>query len=167
MNTPAPVTLELVELHQVEDYVSPFAIDPDGFPSRWWDDWNRISDANFHTFTILDDGAEVARAEVLADPTRLAQADINPAIYQGSGLHRGMVDIDRIEVRADRRGQGIGRAAVDLIVDHYPGRDFFAFSVDADEFWVSIGWQRFPRRDGDPLYSTLFAYLSGRTPADC
>lgn len=158
------MTLQLVQLHQLEDYVSPFTIDPDGFPSRWWDDWNRMGDTNYDTFTVLDAGTEVARAEVLADPARLAQADINPAIYKGSGLHRGMVDIDRIEVRADQRGQGIGRAAVDLIIEHYPERDFFAFSVDADAFWAGIGWQRFPRLDGDTLYKTLFAHLTDRGP---
>jgi len=146
--------LQLHQLQQVKNFVSPFAADDEGFPGRWWDRWDRIGDNSTRALNFTMGGEEVARAEV--DPA----AHIVTSNYVGVGIREDIVDVTFFEVRESRHRQGIGRGAVALIVDHYPGRDLVAFSHDADHFWASIGWQRFTRMDKDEGFPSLFVHLA-------
>lgn len=155
--------LQLHQLQQADNFVSPFADDNEAFPGRWWNEWDRIGDNSTRALNFTKGGEEVARAEV--DP----EARIIASNYVGAGLREDIVDVTFFEVRESRHRQGIGRAAAALIVDHYPGRDLVAFSQDADHFWASIGWQRFTRVDNDEGFPSLFVHLapqaSGATAA--
>jgi len=42
------------------------------------------------------------------------------------------------------------------LVESYPNRRFLALSEDADEFWATLGWNRYDYHDGPHQYRPLF-----------
>lgn len=53
--------------------------------------------------------------------------------------------------------RGIGTQVVRGLAELHRGRRLFAYSEDSDEFWASLGWERFDHRDGQPqFYRALF-----------
>lgn len=145
-------SLKMIHVEQVEDYIGPFDLDVEGFNDDWWNlRVGRVGTSHHDWFSFILDGREVARAEV--DYAARLGGD-----YVGSSLPRDIIDIDFFEVRADRRGEGIGRQAVGLITSRYPGQLLTAFSEQADEFWGAIDWQRRARVDGSKLHRALFVW---------
>jgi GNAT superfamily N-acetyltransferase len=144
--------LEAVLLEQVEDYIGPFDLDIDGFDESWWTPpVGRVGSSHHDWLSFILDGREVARAEI--DYEAQLGGD-----YQGPPLPRRIIDIDFLEVRSDRRGEGIGKQAVELIKARYPGKVITAFSEEADEFWAAVGWRRYPRTDGSTHHRPLFVW---------
>lgn len=155
----SPRMLELVVLDQVEDFFMPFDLTVEGFHDDWWDDRvGRVDTGHYDWLSFVDQGEEVARAEIDYDATLGGD-------YTGPPFPRDVIDVTFIEVRKDRRRNGIGRAVMAHIVDRYPGRVLIAFSEEADEFWSSIGWYRRPRVDGDTNYRPLFVW-DGRAESE-
>lgn len=145
-------SLKMIRVKQVEDYIGPFDLDVAGFNEDWWNlRVGRVGTSHRDWFSFTLDGQEVARAEV--DYAARLGGD-----YVGPPLPRDIIDIDFFEVRADRRGEGIGRQAVGLIMSCYAGRLLTAFSEQADEFWEAIDWQRRARVDGSKLHRALFVW---------
>lgn len=154
-NTSVPVhlaSLKMVQVEQIEDYIGPFDLDVEGFNEDWWNPRiGRVGTSHHDWFSFTLDEQEVARAEI--DYAAHLGGD-----YVGPPLPRSIIDIDFFEVRADRRGEGIGRQAVGLITSRYPDRLLTAFSEQADEFWDAIDWQRRTRVDGSKLHGALFVW---------
>jgi GNAT superfamily N-acetyltransferase len=95
------------------------------------------------------EGVEVARVEL--------------DHHFGGSLHVGApelgataLEIQFMEVAASHRRQGIGAPVVERLEDEYPDRRLLALSEGADEFWASLGWERFDYSDGLRLYRPLF-----------
>ncbi|CQD07320.1 GCN5-like N-acetyltransferase (fragment) [Corynebacterium striatum] len=55
-----------------------------------------------------------------------------------------------------RRTGRLGAEFASLLREHYASTPLIAFSEGADEFWESIGWIYYPRKDGDIHYRKLF-----------
>ncbi|MBT1620572.1 hypothetical protein N8D74_17760 (plasmid) [Curtobacterium flaccumfaciens] len=147
--------LELHQVFQTHDYRSPFDLTLDGYTDRWWNmHRSPVGESRYDTFTFIADGVEVARAEVDPDDAVLGEyVDLDTP-----------VDVARLtffEVRAPRRREGLGRAAVELLAEHYPRTVLAAFSEQADQFWTACGWRLHRRSDGDPRFQPLFVHRSG------
>lgn len=116
----------------------PFEADP-RFRAGWWDRWPAASSSDFCGVEI--GGVEVARIQ-------LVEA-VYPEEYVGvPSFGRDMLKIQLLEVAVDRRREGIGTRVVHALGHGFPGRRFEAFSEGADEFWMSLGWERFEHPDG-------------------
>lgn len=141
---------QLVKMKQVEDYSPPFDHKIEGFNNSWWfDRCHKVADGdNTDYFKLLVDGAEVARAEIT--PWSLSNS------YLRLSTKRNVYEIWFFEVREAYRDQGIGRRFAEMLADSYAPTEVIAFSKGADDFWSSIGWERCPRKDGDPHYRPLF-----------
>ena len=136
------MTIVMRELRTFLPWQSPFNPDVPGFTNHWWQrDWGQSQSVKMHFYDFLYLDQEVARAEVLVPPHRLESR------YIGLGSPCLAVEILLFEVRADRRREGIGRKAVQRIIEAYPGELLFAFSEKADHFWSGIGWKHYRRDD--------------------
>lgn len=144
------------ELIQTEDFRSPFRF-VDGFTERWWNDNHRIgrvSNQKSQLFSFVRDGEELARAEVDRGTIGNIYVDLTPA--------EEIVDIVFFEVHEAHRGKGIGRAAIELILQQYPDDMVIAFSEEADDFWSGIGWKHHPRVEDPEMYRSLFVHDARR-----
>lgn len=140
------------QLELIDRYHLPFDAGVLGFNERWWVNRPVPMMRDRHDwFSFVVDGEEVARAEV-DWATRLG------GDYAGPPLPREVVQITFIEVRADRRGAGIGRWTITSLISRYPGSVLVAFSEQADDFWAGVGWERRRRADGDARYRPLFVW---------
>lgn len=111
-----PRILELVVLDQVEDFFMPFDLTVDGFHEDWWANRvGRVGTGHYDWLSFVDQGEEVARAEI--DYTATLGGD-----YTGPPIPRDVIDITFIEVRDERRRNGVGRAVMARIIERYPGR---------------------------------------------
>ncbi|MDT5012664.1 MAG: hypothetical protein QOH57_4281 [Mycobacterium sp.] len=70
-------------------------------------------------------------------------------------LESRALEILYFEVSDRCRRQGIGTKIVRELEARHSDRTLVAFSQDADDFWGSVGWQRYAHPT-DPLYQTLF-----------
>jgi hypothetical protein len=52
--------------------------------------------------------------------------------------------------------RGIGTQVVRGLAELHRGRRLFAYSENADEFWASLGGDRFDHRDGPQFHRALF-----------
>lgn len=103
-------------------------------------------------FGVAVDGVEVARVE-------LVEA-VYPVDYVGvPAFGWEMLKIQLLEVAVDRRGEGLGTRVVSGLCEVFPDRRFLAFSEGADEFWDSVGWDRFEHPDG--RHQSLFVQPPG------
>lgn len=144
--------LQASKLEQVRDYVKPFKQRAEGFNPGWWRDRaGRVGDhPNVELLSFIDADEEVARAE-----TDTAATLFNG--YVGLSAPPTATEVRFIEVRADLQRRGIGRSVVKLLEDRYRDKTMFAFSEGADQFWVNVNWQHYPREDGDTrFYRPLF-----------
>ncbi len=86
-----------------------------------------------------------------------------PEEYVGvPSFGRDMLKIQLLEVAVDRRREGLGTRVVRSLGDVFPGLRFEAFSEGADEFWLSLGWDRFEHRDG--RHQSLFIEPAATSP---
>lgn len=132
------------------NFGSPFDLGAQGFTRVWWQTSMKGRDA----FEFRKDGTEVARA-VLA-PER------NFSGYSRSPWY--VVEVVKIEVHEDYRGEGIGAEAVAQLIDQYPDQELVAFSAEAPRFWaLRAMWFEVPRIDGSERHAPLYTrQLPGR-----
>ncbi|SKM38215.1 acetyltransferase, gnat family protein [Mycobacteroides abscessus subsp. abscessus] len=114
---------------------------------QWWDEVRYLEDDPWFV-QVLDAGAEVARVELVED------GGVNPT-YVGVpviGAERLMIHL--IEVATAARRRGIGTQVVLGLAERHPTRRLFAYSEGADDFWESLGWDRFtdPKKRSRPLF---------------
>ncbi|WP_026875686.1 GNAT family N-acetyltransferase [Jiangella gansuensis] len=120
----------------------------ESFNERWWNE-PRLLDAGATYFEVRLDGVEVARVE-LDDQADFAHD------FGAPRLGAAALEIQFIEVAPAHRGKGIGTEVVARVAASNPGRRLLALSEHADEFWSSLGWQRYGHPEGHqrrrPLY---------------
>ncbi|MEH3088166.1 MAG: hypothetical protein PGN24_00765 [Microbacterium arborescens] len=138
MGNVTPHSLDLVELQPVQKRVYTYVWErsPD-FVAGWW---GRSQPTTERYISIRREEVEVARCIYVLrdkDPTNVE------------------FDILAFEVAQPLRGQGIGRAALSLIRESYPGPRMTALndSIASSGFWESLGWQL--RADEADLTSLL------------
>lgn len=125
-------------------------------------EWERLVESCLVLAAIDDDGA-VAGAGCLA-------------VGGGNGSHRG--EIQRLAVRADRRGAGIGAALLDALVERARGAGLSLLwltthaDTPSDSFYVGRGWTRYgvvpgwaQRPDGALVANAFFFLELPGTPA--
>jgi GNAT superfamily N-acetyltransferase len=115
-----------------------------------WGDWRESTIRGpKDEFSFLEEGEEVARVRIYPRyRLYVPYEELPPGNYVG---------IDRVVVRDDSRGKGLGPEAVALLIDRYAGQTLIAFSA-ADGLWERAGWIRAVRTDGDDLSWPLFFY---------
>jgi GNAT superfamily N-acetyltransferase len=116
----------------------------------WWDSPPYGQDDPWFV-QVMSDGEEVARVEL--DETW------SGSHHEGAPkFGREVLVVRQIEVAEPYRRQGIGSRVVAGLIAAHPYRRFIALSMDADEFWTSVGWERFddlsrgPFHPGKPLF---------------
>jgi GNAT superfamily N-acetyltransferase len=120
----------------------------DQFAADWWDDPPYLSNDPWYVQALLD-GEEAARIEL--DPEVHIDHYADTPDLAASGL-----EIVFFEVSAARQRQGIGTAVICALLAQHPDRRFVAFSEEADEFWASLGWDRFLNAESPDVYRPLF-----------
>lgn len=122
----------------------------DDFTSDWWDDVPyRIDDPWF--VQVLFEGVEVARVEL--DDT------VDISHYEGTPqLGPAALEIQLIEVSSKFRRRGVATEVVRGLVAGNPARRLVAFSEEADEFWSSLGWERYDQRESPMSFRPLFVH---------
>jgi len=121
----------------------------DNFTSRWWEGQSHNKDPWY--VQVIRDGDEVGRVELLP------KDGLNPSYGVDPHLASTALEIRFFEVSSTCRRQGIGRAIIRELEAQHPDRALAAYSMNADDFWASLGWQRYdiPNERG-PRSSPLF-----------
>jgi hypothetical protein len=96
------------------------------------------------------DGEEVARVAV--------EFGLPAHQHRNVPLLQDSIQITRLEVRADRVGEGLGTETLAVLVSQFPTSDFWVHS-DADNFYAKAGWQRFDRQDNSSGMATFYAFI--------
>lgn len=139
-------------LVQEVDFQSPFPFGDEGFQDNWWhSDIGRVGDdalGGTQYAQLLLDGVEMGRA-------RLTDWQLSDS-YIGIDTAVPTKEIWFFEIRSTARRRGLGARFASLLREHYAGMPLVAFSEGADEFWDSIGWIYYPRKDGDTDDRKLF-----------
>ena len=120
------------------------------FNAGWWDMPPYITDEPWYVHVqVLRGGEEIARVELddhfpgslpLGAPKLGAQA----------------LEIQFIEVVPRHRRQGVGKEVIAALSAANPDRRLVALSEGADNFWASLGWDRYDYSDGSHHYRPLF-----------
>jgi hypothetical protein len=151
-STLAAVDLEFVEKRRGRaDRSSWTPFEPSkSFNSDWWNDPLQYSWDDAWFVQVLRDGDEVGRVR-LEKPLSLAHYGVDP------NLDSNALKIQLIEVSSTCRRLSIGTAIVRELETRNPDRTLVALSMEADDFWASLGWQRYdvPNEQG-PRSSPLF-----------
>jgi GNAT superfamily N-acetyltransferase len=127
------------------------------------DEWERLVESLPVVLAAVEDGSIVGAGGL--------------AVARGNGAHRG--EIQRLAVRGDRRGAGIGSVLLDALVGraHAAGLSLLWLTTHADtesdSFYVRRGWTRYgivpgwARRPDGELVANAFFYreLPGTPPA--
>lgn len=118
------------------------------FNPDWWDRPPYGDDDPWYV-QVLRNGDEVGRVKF--DDRKLS--------LRGYGVSRQVaanaLEIGFFEVSDTCRREGIGTAIVRGLEAQYPDRTLVAFSMEADDFWGSLGWQRHDHLT-EPRNRTLF-----------
>ena len=145
-----PTLLRITQLDPQNLGNPPYNLNIPGFTDSWWEYTSHAPTKDF-SFRIRND--EVARIKVLYQPLQ--------APYIGIQNQHQVKLIQFLEVRANRRHQGIGARAISLLSGLHPDPYLVAFSSKADDFWSRIGWTWHPRKDGKTNH---FMRLYAREP---
>ena len=126
---------------------TPFGLN-DQFNGDWWDSPPYLSD-DPHFVLARAQGIEVARVEL--------DYDFRGSLHVGApDLGASALEIQFIEVAAPHRRHGFGAEVVERLAATYPDRHLLAMSEGADEFWSSLGWNRYDYWEGPIQYRPLF-----------
>ncbi len=126
---------------------------------QWWDDARYyVSDPWFvQVLENLENGVEVARIE-MDDPGGINPTYLDvPVIGDDERL-----EVQLIEVATTERRRKVGTRVVYELMERHSGRRLFAYSETADEFWSSLGWERFDHPEGPQFHRPLFIQSSAR-----
>ena len=96
--------------------------------------WSYVGDRSAR-YVVYGDGMEAARAAL--------SESIGVSGYRGAPDLKGWWIISLFEVAGSFRERRLGTRVVELLADSY-GR-LLAFSEEADEFWSSLGWDRYTK----------------------
>jgi len=118
------------------------------FNGDWWNSPPYSIDDPHYVKAILA-GVEVARVEL--DHYFRGSKHVGAPRLGATAL-----EIQFIEVAKSYRRQGVGAEVARRLVESYPNRRFLALSEDADEFWATLGWNRYDYHDGPHQYRPLF-----------
>ena len=127
-------------------WLPPFESSVDYEQDHWWSGARSYYVGEPWFVQVIEDDVEVARVE-LDDP-----GGINPEYVDVPQLGNERLEIQFIEVAKASLRSGIGTRVVAGLADRHPDRRLFAYSEQADEFWASLGWDRFDHRDGQPQF---------------
>ncbi|PZE72845.1 hypothetical protein DEI82_14580 [Curtobacterium sp. MCBD17_019] len=128
--------LILQQLPPTSAWASPFEPRLPGFNDGWWiRTWRESGRDEADALSFFDSGEEVARAMLLPHAPQAAHVGLGRLVHP--------MELARFEVAAHRQGQGIGRRAVELMV-----QDLWVHG-DAAGFYERTGWMRYNRADGD------------------
>lgn len=120
----------------------------DEFNGEWWDSPPYLQDDPLYVQVLLDD-TEVARVEL--------DEGFEGSVHVGAPkLGQQALEIQFLEVAQSHRRLGIGAEVVRRLADLYPSRRLLALSEGADEFWASLGWDRYDYSNGPHQYRPLF-----------
>jgi GNAT superfamily N-acetyltransferase len=118
------------------------------FTDEWWDRANLFGDDDTYIQATLD-GAEVGRVHL--------DEQVWTSHYAGApDLGAVALEFQFIEIADDHRRSGIASELIGTIADMHPTRCLVAFSEDADEFWASLGWDRYDHPEGPDRYRPPF-----------
>lgn len=131
----------------------------EGFEPRWWCT-QKYTSVGHRFVRVIQRGQEVARVE-LDDSLRLAELD-HYAEVPVSG--KTPLEIQFIEVARSQRRDRIGTAVIGVLAAAYPDRQLAAFSEGADEFWASLGWDRYLAKETPHLLRPLFVQPVSAVP---
>ncbi len=138
--------LDLIDLRRGSanrySWIPPFDFSVAYDNEQWWTDVRYYYTDEPWFVQILDDGVEVARVE-LDDP-----GGINPNYRNVPKLASPCLEIQFIEVSTGARRRRIGTRTVHALAQRHGDRRLMAYSEEADEFWDSLGWDRFDHPDG-------------------
>jgi hypothetical protein len=129
----APVSIHEVVVSPGSGVV-PFEPGTDGFYDAWWVDVSPEPSKRYFRFEMQ--GREVARAQVDEASTDFG----DPPGQQPETV----VKIEFFEVGEGWRGDGSGRAAVELLCGRYTGQLMTLISSESGAFWTQIGWAPSP-----------------------
>lgn len=138
-----------------ERYWQPFG-DSDqavGFSKQWWHRGHASEGHRY--FRAFQVGIEVGRLDLDSHVAVDHYANVPPL--------GGALEIQFIEVRMDRRGEGLGKQVIEAIVELFPSRRLVAFSMEADGFYERLGWSRHLNSDQEiaDLASPLYVQPAG------
>lgn len=138
--------LDLIDLRRGPankySWIPPFDFSVAYDNEQWWTDVRYYYTDEPWFVQILQDGVEVARVE-LDDP-----GGINPTYRDVPKLASPCLEIQFIEVSTGARRRHIGTRTVHALAQRHGDRRLLAYSEEADEFWDSLGWDRFDHPDG-------------------
>lgn len=147
------VSLVLVPVRRpsIEERYSWAPFEPnDEFNDDWWCQPPYLRNDPWYV-KVLQDEVEVARVEL--------DESFRGSAYEGApDLGDEALEIQFIEVARSQRRRRLATRVVQAIAEENSGRRLLAFSVDADAFWESLGWDRFddlsrgPHLPGSPLF---------------
>ncbi|WP_242459270.1 GNAT family N-acetyltransferase [Rhodococcoides fascians] len=147
------VPIELLDMRRGGEsrysWQPPFDLEIKYEQEHWWDYVPYHFDDPWYV-QVQSGGAEIARIE-LDDP-----GDINHDYTNAPELGPERLEIQTLEVAASSRERGIGTRVVQALMERHPHRRLFAYSEEAHEFWVSLGWQRFDHPEGEQFHRPLF-----------
>ncbi|MFF2244288.1 GNAT family N-acetyltransferase [Arthrobacter sp. NPDC058130] len=126
----------------------PFS-ESDDFTEDWWvgDIYGFEPTQHLYSFFVGQD--EVARVEIEI------QDFINEEYEQPA--HPGpYAVIHFLEVSGDYRRKGYGTEAVQMLAERYAGTPPVAFSAEADDFWGSLGWERYEHATEPYRHNSMF-----------
>jgi ribosomal protein S18 acetylase RimI-like enzyme len=131
------VALDLIEKRRGSaDRYSWTPFEPsDSFNPDWWDHPPYGVDDPWYV-QVLRDGEEVGRVE-LDEIVGLRHYGVDRR------LESKALEIQFIEVSSTCRRQGIATAIVRELEERHADRTLVAFSEQADDFWRSLGWDRY------------------------
>lgn len=111
----------------------------DEFTFEWWSRGTYLSD-DPHYVQALIEGVEVARVEL--------DHEFEGSDHLGApDLGTSALEIQFFEVARSHRRRGIGSTVIQQLTGAYPQQRLLAMSEEADEFWLSLGWQRYDHPD--------------------
>lgn len=117
----------------------------DDFTEGWWTDslygYSSADEVDEQFYAIFNGQDEVARIEA-------ELKDHLDGEYPTPGTPGPYAVIHFFEVSAEHRRRGYGTAAIQLLSAQLPDVPV-AYSEEADEFWGSLGWERFEHK-ADP-----------------
>lgn len=118
---------------------TPFEASP-SYRNDWWTRPDAPRGVNVRYFELREGRTDVTRVR-LFDPStvRVALEDFDSSM--------ATMEVDRIETRAERRREGFGLHALNLLRERFDTHQFVAFSHQ-DDFWSETGFEPRYRQDG-------------------
>ena len=103
----------------------------------------------------MSSGFRLKSVSFFRDSPPARSAAVN-TVTRGPPRQRQFVLKQLIEVATAQLRRKVGTRVVHDLMERHSGRRLFAYSEEADEFWASLGWQRFDHPEGPQFHRPLF-----------